>query len=83
VNKTESAVRATHLPSGIIVTAQEERSQHRNKALALSRLAAAIEGSQNAARSKAEQEQWAKHDALERGNAVRTYSGPDFKLRAG
>ena len=38
VNKTESAVRLTHLPSGVIVTAREERSQHKNKAIALGRL---------------------------------------------
>jgi ribosome-associated protein len=38
VNKTESAVRLRHLPSGVVVTSKQERSQHRNKALCLQRL---------------------------------------------
>lgn len=43
VNKTESAVRLRHLPSGIVVSSQQERSQHRNKAQCLQKLRAKIE----------------------------------------
>jgi peptide chain release factor 2 len=43
VNKTESAIRLRHLPSGIVVTSQQERSQHRNKALCLRKLREKIE----------------------------------------
>ena len=42
-NKAESAVRLTHLPSGIAVTARESRSQHRNRKVALARLRAELE----------------------------------------
>ena len=38
VNKTESAVRLRHMPSGVVVTSRQERSQHRNKVLCLQRL---------------------------------------------
>jgi protein subunit release factor B len=43
VNKTESAVRLKHLPSGLVVTSQQERSQHRNKTLCLQKLRKKIE----------------------------------------
>ncbi|HEV8429016.1 MAG TPA: peptide chain release factor-like protein [Pyrinomonadaceae bacterium] len=43
VNKTESAVRLRHSPSGIVVTSRQERSQHRNKALCLQRLRKRVE----------------------------------------
>jgi len=43
VNKTESAVRLRHLPSGVVVTSQEERSQHRNKSVCLQKLREKIE----------------------------------------
>jgi protein subunit release factor B len=43
VNKTESAVRLRHLPSSVVVTCQQERSQHRNKAICLRKLRKKIE----------------------------------------
>ncbi len=43
VNKTESAVRLKHLPSGLVVTSQQERSQHRNKNLCLQKLRKKVE----------------------------------------
>lgn len=43
VNKTESAVRLTHLPTGLVVTCREERSQHRNKAICLKKLREQVE----------------------------------------
>lgn len=43
VNKTESAVRLKHPPSGVVVTSQQERSQHRNKAICLGKLRKKIE----------------------------------------
>ena len=43
VNKTESAVRLRHLPSGVVVSSQQERSQHRNKAICLKKLREKIE----------------------------------------
>jgi protein subunit release factor B len=43
VNKTESAVRLRHLPSGLVVNSREERSQHRNKAICLRKLRASVE----------------------------------------
>jgi len=76
VNKTESAVRATHLPTGLSCVAREERCQHRNKELALVRLAQTIAGRGAQAEADARRDAWTRHDALERGNAVRVYTGP-------
>jgi peptide chain release factor len=80
VNKTESAVRALHIPTGKNALAREERSQLLNKRLALARLAALFEEEQ------AEKEQAAKsqlrhtHYELERGNPIRVYDGETLKL---
>ena len=78
-NTTDSAVRATHRLTGLSALAREERSQHRNKSLALERLrhlmaaqAAADEAAQKASRNEL-------HYALERGNPVRCFKGRDFR----
>ena len=54
INKTDSAVRITHLPTGIVAECQDDRSQHRNKARALQVLAARIQERERAQRSAAE-----------------------------
>jgi peptide chain release factor len=78
-NKTESAVRVTHLPTGLSAVAQEERSQHLNRSLALGRLYERWQAEAQSQRQQIQKDQWESHDAVERGNPVRTYTGPDFK----
>lgn len=79
VNKTNSAVRVTHLPTGIVTQAQEERSQHRNRALAIARLASALAEREKDAKAAVRKDRHLRHDALERGGARRRYSGLDFR----
>lgn len=78
-NTTDSAVRATHRPSGISAVAREERSQHRNKALALERLQHLITSTQKAEEAARKQSLNGMHRALERGNPVRCFKGHNFK----
>ena len=81
VNKTESAVRAVHVPTGKSVTAREERSQLMNKKLALARLAALFD--EEAADRERESKSKLRHThwELERGNPVRVYDGETLKER--
>lgn len=81
VNKTESAVRATHKPTGLVVTAREERSQAMNKRLALARLQALLDAGIRSDHERAERERWLQHDALERGRPVRIFVGDEFRER--
>jgi peptide chain release factor len=83
VNTTASAVRATHLPTGVSVVARDERSQHRNRALALARLAATLAGRADAREADLRHGRWKLHASLERGNARRVFLGPGFEERGG
>jgi len=78
-NKTDSAVRAVHIPTGLTVVARSERSQHRNKAAALERLAELLRLAVEVAAMAARQEQQANHDRLERGCPVRCFRGEEFR----
>ena len=81
VNKTDSAVRITHLPSGIVVECQDERSQHKNKARALSllqaKLLAGIQEKQASEQAESRKLQVGSGDRSER---IRTYNFPQNRL---
>jgi peptide chain release factor len=74
VNKTESAIRAKHIPSGIAVLASERRSQHQNKEEARERLKVKVKQWYVQQASAKAQDQWQQHNHLQRGNAVRTFN---------
>jgi peptide chain release factor len=81
VNKTETAVRITHLPSGISAIAQEERSQHHNRKLAMCRLSVLLRQKEHESVCDSKDSRWKHHNRLERGNTVRVFEGEDFRLK--
>ena len=81
VNKTDSAIRITHLPSGMVVECQDERSQHKNRAQALSILQARLQDMQRqtAARERAE-ERKSLVGSGDRSQRIRTYNFPQGRV---
>lgn len=78
VNKTDSAVRATHVPSGLSVKVQTERSQHANKRLARALLVHKLTSAAAEDATAARAERRLQHHGVERGNARRIFKGEAF-----
>jgi len=81
VNKTDSAVRAIHVPTGLTAFSQDQRSQFANKKIARLKLAMLLDDRRLQGDEDGKRALWNQNRALERGNAVRTYEGVRFRVR--
>lgn len=79
VNKVNTAIRATHKPTGIAVVAMDSRSQHQNKKLATERLLEKLNEENLKSFQQQIQNEWQNQTEVQRGNPVRIFRGSDFK----
>jgi peptide chain release factor len=79
VNKVSSAIRATHIPTGISVVSMDSRSQHQNKKLATERLLQKFQEASVKQLKLGVQNEWMNQLQIQRGNPVRVFQGSDFK----
>lgn len=79
VNKVETGVRLTHIPTGLVVTSTAERSQQQNRNDAMRKLRFLLKEQENANQDEHENAKWREHNRIVRGNPVRTYEGENFK----
>ncbi len=81
INKTDSAIRVTHIPTGIVVECQDDRSQHKNKARALSLLATRIKDAQlREQHAKEAAERKSLVGSGDRSERIRTYNFPQGRM---
>ena len=79
VNKTNSGVRAIHIPTGITVVCTEERSQFMNKKRAVERIRMKLAEIEENSKAEAKNNAWQKHNEIVRGNPIMVFKGKNFR----
>ncbi len=80
VNKTSSAIRITHMPTGIAVQCQQESSQHRNKAIAMKVLKSRLYEYEEEKRAQTKQAEYQKKDDIAWGSQIRSYTLHPYQM---